>query len=57
VRRKFYDLQMAHKSPVAVEALERIGALYAVERATSMDDRLKNVARSATCAVDHFWNP
>jgi transposase len=31
VRRKFYDLQMAHKSPVAVEALERIGALYAVE--------------------------
>jgi hypothetical protein len=31
VRRKFYDLQMAHKSPVAVEALERIGALYGVE--------------------------
>ena len=31
VRRKFYDVQMAHKSPVAVEALERIGALYAVE--------------------------
>ena len=31
VRRKFYDLQIAHKSPVAVEALTRIGALYAVE--------------------------
>jgi len=31
VRRKFYDLHVAHKSPVAVEALERIGALYAVE--------------------------
>jgi len=31
LRRKFYDLQMAHKSPVAVEALERIGALYLVE--------------------------
>jgi hypothetical protein len=31
VRRKFYDLQEAHKSPVAAEALERIGALYAVE--------------------------
>src|SRR5258706_7998902 len=31
VRRKFYDLKVAHKSPVAVEALERIGALYAVE--------------------------
>jgi transposase len=31
VRRKFYDIQVAHKSPVAAEALERIGALYAVE--------------------------
>ena len=32
VRRKFYDLLAAHKSPVAAEALERIGALYAVEK-------------------------
>jgi hypothetical protein len=32
VRRKFYDLQIAHKSPVAAEALERIGALYAIEK-------------------------
>jgi transposase len=31
VRRKFYDLQVAHKSPVAEEALRRIGALYAIE--------------------------
>jgi transposase len=31
VRRKFYDIQVAHKSLVAAEALERIGALYAVE--------------------------
>jgi transposase len=31
VRRKFYDLQVAHKSPVAQEALARIGALYAIE--------------------------
>lgn len=31
VRRKFYDLQEAHKSLVAKEALERIGALYGVE--------------------------
>ena len=31
VRRKFYDLQAAHKSPVATEALERIARLYAVE--------------------------
>ena len=32
VRRKFYDLQVAHKSAVAAEALERIGALYALEK-------------------------
>jgi transposase len=32
VRRKFYDLQRAHASPLASEALERIGALYAIER-------------------------
>ena len=31
MRRKFYDLQVARKSPVAQEALERIGALYAIE--------------------------
>jgi transposase len=32
VRRKFYDLEVAHKSPVAREALERIAALYAIEK-------------------------
>lgn len=32
VRRKFYDLQQAHASPVAKEALERIAALYGIER-------------------------
>jgi hypothetical protein len=31
VRRKFYDLQIAHQSPVAVEAMERIAGLYAIE--------------------------
>jgi transposase len=31
VRRKFYDLQQAHASPVSAEALEGIGALYAIE--------------------------
>jgi hypothetical protein len=31
VRRKFYDLQQAHASPVAAEALRRIGELYAIE--------------------------
>jgi len=31
VRRKFYDLEQAHSSSLAREALERIAALYAVE--------------------------
>jgi transposase len=31
VRRKFYDIKVAHKSLVAEEALKRIGELYAVE--------------------------
>ncbi len=31
VRRKFYDLAQAHASPIAKEALERIGVLYAIE--------------------------
>jgi hypothetical protein len=31
VRRKFYDLVVAHKSAVAQEALRRIGELYAIE--------------------------
>jgi hypothetical protein len=32
VRRKFYDLHVAHKSPVTAEAIERIAALYAIEK-------------------------
>lgn len=32
VRRKFFDLHVAHASPVAAEALQRIGALYAIEK-------------------------
>jgi hypothetical protein len=32
VRRKFYDLHAAHKSPVAAEAMQRIGALYEIEK-------------------------
>jgi transposase len=32
VRRKFHDLFEAHQSPIAKEALERIGALYEIER-------------------------
>jgi transposase len=31
VRRKFYELQQAYASPIAAEAIERIGRLYAIE--------------------------
>ena len=42
VRRKFFDLDQAHASPVAVEALSRIGQLYGIEleiRGRSPDER------------------
>ena len=32
VRRKFYDIEVTHKSAVAREALERIAALYGIEK-------------------------
>jgi transposase len=32
VRRKFYDIHVADRSPIAAEAIRRIGALYAIER-------------------------
>lgn len=32
VRRKFFDLQQAHQSPIAMEAIQRIAALYAIEK-------------------------
>ena len=40
--RKFYDLMEAHHSPTATEAVERIAALYAIEkeiRGRSPDER------------------
>ena len=42
VRRKFFDLHQAHASPVAKEALDRIGQLYGIEkeiRGRSPDER------------------
>jgi transposase len=32
VRRKFFDLQQAHGSPIAAQAIERIAALYGIEK-------------------------
>jgi transposase len=42
VRRKFYDLHLAHTSPVAEEAVQRIAGLYAIEdeiRGSPADER------------------
>src|SRR5664279_4392689 len=42
MRRKFYDLMEAHHSPIATEAVERIAALYTIEkeiRGRSPDER------------------
>lgn len=42
VRRKFFDIHQAHASPIAAEAIERIGQLYAIEneiRGRSPDER------------------
>jgi transposase len=40
VRRKFYDLEQAHASPLAREALERIADLYAIEDEIRDDHRM-----------------
>jgi transposase len=42
VRRKFYELMEAHKSPIATESVERIAALYTIEseiRGRAPDER------------------
>jgi transposase len=44
VRRKFFDLEQAHASPVASEGLSRIGQLYGIEsemRGRPPDERLQ----------------
>ena len=48
VRRKFYDLHKAHSSPIAAEALERIGQLYAVEE--GIRGRAPDQRREIRCA-------
>ena len=45
-RRKFFDLHAANKSPIAAEALTRIGELYAVEReGRELDEKARAVLR------------
>ncbi|MDB5772801.1 MAG: transposase family protein [Burkholderia sp.] len=57
VRRKFYDLEQAHASPVAAEALRRIGQLYAIEseiRTKPPDVRLAIRQTQARPLLDDF---
>lgn len=60
VRRKFYDLQQAHASPIAAEALKRIGALYVIEaeaRGRTPDERRAVRQERAKPLLDsmHAW--
>ena len=55
-RRKFFEVHQAHASPLAAEALQRIGALYAIEaevRGKRPDERLRlRQARAQPLLVD-----
>jgi transposase len=60
IRRKFYDLMEAHKSPIATEAVERIGALYDIEReirGRSPDERreVRNARSRPLLDSMHAW--
>lgn len=60
VRRKFYELQVAHASPLAAEALKRIAELYAIEseiRGRSPEERLQIRITRARALLDslHQW--
>src|SRR5581483_11025273 len=48
VRRKFFDLHQAHASPIAIEAVERIGQLYLIESEKSVVGRRMNGSGHAT---------
>lgn len=60
VRRKFVDLHELHQSPIAAQALDRIGALYAIEqeiRGRSPDER-RAIRREQSCPLLdalHAW--
>ncbi len=59
-RRKFVDLHKASKSPIAAEAIERIGLLYRIEREAAelgAEDRTRWRQRHARPVLDalHDW--
>jgi transposase len=60
IRRKFYDLMEAHQSPIASEAIERIAALYAIEkklRGRSPEERrqVRNARARPLLESMHHW--
>jgi transposase len=57
VRRKFFDIHAAKASPIAAEALERIGALYALEadiRGRAAEQRCRVRQARAGPLLDHL---
>ena len=57
VRRKFYDLEQAHASPIAAEAIRRIAQLYAIEAAARCkppDERRSMRQQHAQPLLDDF---
>jgi transposase len=60
VRRKFFDLHQAHASPVAKEALDRIGELYGIEkeirgRPPSERTRIRQARSRPLLDAMHAW--
>jgi transposase len=60
VRRKFFDLHQAHASPIATEAVERIGQLYRIEseiRGRPPDERqqARNAHAGPLLITLHEW--
>ncbi len=60
VRRKFHDLYQAHRSPIAAEALARIGSLYGIEkeirgRPPSERQEIRNARSRPLLESMHAW--
>jgi len=60
MRRKFYDLQQAHASPLATEAVQRIGQLYDIEHEIRgrLPEERKQVRQTRACPIVeamHTW--
>jgi transposase len=60
VRRKFFDLQQAHASPIATQAIERIGQLYAIEseirgRPPDERQRVRDIRSRPLLTLLHEW--